>query len=312
MVERPALLSEAPQASAPSMRDLIGIAAAVESESVRRYVELAQEMARRGEHETAAAFRQMVAIEARHVEAVDHWAESLNEPVPPPQEFVWRLPREIAASWDEVHNSSLLSPYRALAIAVTNEERAFALYAYVAAHATDRRVAGEAEAMAREELAHAAELRVLRRQAFHREHGVGLHAHVAPIISVAAFRALEQRLTQAAAEVHEELAGALESAGDDAGAALVAAMARQERDPAAGVNPSLPRSPVPAEAAGASAALLRRALQPLERASEIYEDQLAHSPPGEALMEAEQAALAVVVGRIAVLARRIEEADRAA
>lgn len=309
MAERPALLSEAPQASAPDMRDLIGIAAAIEAEAVRRYAELAQEMARRGEHETAATFRQMVAIEARHVEAVDHWAESLNEPVPPPQEFVWRLPREIAASWDEVRNSSLLSPYRALAIAVTNEERAFALYAYVAAHAADRRVAGEAEAMAREELAHAAELRVLRRQAYRREHGAGLHAHVGPVESVAVFRVLEQRLTQAAADAHEGLARALDSAGDAASAALVEAMARQERDPSAGARLSLPQA---GPATGvASAALLRRALQPLERASEIYEDLLAQSP-GEALMEAEQTALAAVVERIAVVARRIEETEHAA
>lgn len=309
MVERPALLSEAPQAGVVDMRHLIGIAAAIEAEAMRRYAELAQEMARRGEHETAATFRQMVAIEARHVEAVDHWAESLNEPVPPPQEFVWRLPREIALSWDEVRNSSLLGPYRALAIAVINEERAFALYAYAAAHAADARVAHEAEAMAREELAHAAELRVLRRQAYRREHGAALHAHVGPVESVSVFHALEQRLTQAAAEIHEGLARALDSAGDKDSAALVAAMARQERDPAAGGGLAVP--PAGPGKGVASATLLRRALQPLERASEIYEDLLTQSP-AEALMQAEQAALAAVVQRIAVLARRIEETDRAA
>ncbi len=311
MVARPTLLGKDPEANAPDLRHLIGIAGAIEVEAVRRYGELAQEMERRGELETAATFRQMSEIEARHVDAVKRWAESLHETVPPAQDFAWQLPREIGASWDEVGNSSLLSPYRALAIAVTNEERAFALYAFVAARAADPRVAHEAEAMAREELAHAAELRVLRRQAYRREYAGSPPARPGPVESVAVFRALEQRLTQAAADVHEALARALHLAGDAASAALVEAMARQEREPVVGGGIRIPQVGPSAPGQGrASSALLRRAEQPLERASEIYEDLIAHAS-GEALLAAEQAALAAVVERIALLAKRIEETERA-
>jgi len=270
MVARPPLLTVDPSAQAPDMRHLVGIAAAIESEAIRRYATLAQEMVRRGEHATAATFREMGEMEEHHREAVDRWASALNEPVPADETFAWLLPVEIAASWEEVRHSSLLTPYRALAIAVTNEERAFAFYAYVAASARDPRVAHEAEKMAREELAHAAELRVRRRQAYRRESGGHAHATVAAIDSMAAFRALERRLTEETVRAQREMA----------------------------------------QGGSGSLAQLRGALQPLERASEIYEELIAQAP-SEDLLAAEQSALTNVVEQIALLSRRIADLERA-
>ena len=310
MVPKPQLLTEQPLADAPSMRDLIGIAAAVEDESVRCYTLLSQEMERRGEMETAATFREMREMELGHQQEVERWAAAHRETVPPAQEFAWRLPPEIAASWDEIRNSSLLTSYRALAVAVTNEERAFALYAYLAAHATDPQVAREAEMLAREELVHAAELRVRRRQAYRREHGSGTRIPAAPIEDVVAFRRLEQRQEASAAVLHQDLADELAAIGDHASAALVASLVRDESRSSDPIPLKPSTLPAGSSMHPGSIALLRAALRPLEQASESYEELIA-SATDEALLRAEQAALASVVARIALLGRRIGEIDRA-
>jgi len=160
---RAGLLKEDPQAGPVDMPTLVGIAAAIEQESALRYAELAELMAARGAVATAAAFRAMHQEELRHVDAVEHWAASVAQPVPPPAAFTWRLPAELAGSWDEVANSALLTPFRAFAIAVCNEQRAFAFYSYLAAHAVDDKVREEAEKLASEELVHAATVRRWRR-----------------------------------------------------------------------------------------------------------------------------------------------------
>ena len=52
-----------------------------------------------------------------------------------------------------------MTPYRVLTIAVRNEERAFAFWSYVAAHADGEEVRLAAETMAKEELEHVAAFR---------------------------------------------------------------------------------------------------------------------------------------------------------
>ncbi len=70
---------------------------------------------------------------------------------------------------DEEGSSHLLTPYRALAIAVRNEEKAFAFYSYVAGAAPDTQMQQIAEELAKDELAHAWLLRRERRKAYRRE-----------------------------------------------------------------------------------------------------------------------------------------------
>jgi hypothetical protein len=62
-----------------------------------------------------------------------------------------------------------MTPYRALSMAVRNEERAFAFWSYVAAHAGQGEIKRAAETMARQELEHVAKLRKERRRAYHEE-----------------------------------------------------------------------------------------------------------------------------------------------
>lgn len=148
---------------------LVGIARAIERESVRQYTWLAGLMERRGEPATAAAFRAMLEEERQHVAAVERWAASIDAPAIADSEVGWRLPADMAGAWEEVSGSALLTPYRAFAVAVENEQRAFSFYAYLAARADDPQVKAEAERLAAEELRHAALLRRWRRRAYHRE-----------------------------------------------------------------------------------------------------------------------------------------------
>ncbi|MEE3624412.1 ferritin family protein [Nitrospirillum sp. BR 11752] len=161
------LLSQEPSVPVASMEELLAIALAMEEEAVRRYTMLAERQW--NTPPLATLFRRLAAEESHHVTAVGNCAGALLGHVPPAAPVRWLLPPDIARSWEEVEASATLSPYKALSIAVLNEDRAFAFYSYVAAHAAAPAVARQAEALAQEELAHAAHLRRARRQAYHQE-----------------------------------------------------------------------------------------------------------------------------------------------
>jgi rubrerythrin len=269
-------------------------------------------MEHRGEQASAAVFREMCEIEKRHVDLVSDWATSLQQRLPPASDFTWRLPPEIAESWDEVQSSSLLTPYRALAIAVTNEERAFALYSYIAAMADDRGVAQLAETLAREELTHATELRVRRRQAYRRElPGKSLPAPDT-VETLADLRAVELRLAREIAEAHRAIARSLEAAGDPESAGMLSALAHREAKIAsfAGTAKAAASARRGLPAGRQLTDLLQAALRPLEAASEIYEDIIAHADH-EDLMNAAQEALQRVVEGISIVGRRLGELQAA-
>lgn len=290
--ERTGLLSEEPRAGIESLDHLLGLANAIEVEAVARYRQLAELMEQRGETETAEVFREMGAIEEKHVDMVAHRAKALGRELLPPTEFSWRLPPELGASWDEMRRSTLLTPYRALAIAVTNEERAFAHYSYIAAAANDAEVAREAETLAQEELAHAAELRVLRRRAYHR----GFRGErPGTVETLDEFHTLDGRLARRSAETLKAIAAALDQAGDGKSSDLVRTLARHEeataesRKAVPGVSDYRPKSMQPV-------ALLHEALRPLEAASEIYERLVVQAPSEEVLRDAQEALHRVVEG----------------
>lgn len=297
MSTREPLLRHAPDAGAVSLAELVGLALAVETEAVRRYDALAQWMARRGEAETAAAFRTMADEERRHAQAVATWAGRLAQPVPEAGRFAWRLPPEIGASWDEVAGSALLTPYRAFAIAVDNEQRAFVFYSYIAAHATDARVAAEAERLALEELRHAALLRGWRRRAWHRERSAAAAVEV-PVEAQDVLDALIGRHEAAIATRHRGLAASLRALGDEPSARLLdggASSAVADAGEVAGSSRVDGTAVLP---------LLVAAQAPLESFAEALEAVL-RTAEG-ALFTRAQRALEDVVARIARVAMQAE------
>ena len=166
------LLAQEPELPAVTLADLLGVAAAMESEAVRLYAALEAAMSRQGADEVAAVFHRLVAMEQLHVGAVAAFGQSLlGRPVPAfaaGEAGVWS--RVVAPAADEAA-ATVLTPYRALSIAVRTEERAFAFYSYLAAGTPEPAVRRYAEALAAEELQHAGQLRTERRKAYRREPG---------------------------------------------------------------------------------------------------------------------------------------------
>jgi len=169
---RASLLKSEPAGTLRSIGELFALANAMEREAADRYSGLAHEMQRQGKHELARVFAELAAAEREHVDSVARWSQFHLGKAPDPALVRWEAPdtfdHETAV---ELSTSRLITPYRALAMAVRNEERAFAFWSYVAGLAEAPDVKQAAEAMAREELGHVATLRKERRRTYHREHG---------------------------------------------------------------------------------------------------------------------------------------------
>lgn len=310
---RRSLLRDDPGIDVVNMATLIAVANAIEEESVRRYTLLAEMMERRGEAATAAAFRVMLEEERRHVIAVQRWAASVGESVPAAEAFEWRLPADLSSSWDKLSASTLLTPYRAFAMAVENEKRAFSFYAYLAAHAEDAQVRAEAEKLGAEELRHAAMLRRWRRRAYHRE-----RRPAPPVpLEIDSVEMLHDVLTQheaAIARTHRALADRLKRVGDEASAKVLErsipkTVQRQVPATSSGVDDSAAMDTGDRFGAAEPRHLLIDAQKPLEALADTLELVMA-SADGE-LFEQAASAMQAIVARIAQISLQISRSDQA-
>lgn len=294
-----------PDIDVVDMATLVSIARAIEDEAVRRYALLAELMEQRGEPATAAAFRVMLEEERSHVAAVDRWAASVGESVVAAAEVEWQLPDDLSRSWEEVSGSALLTPYRAFAVAVENEERAFSFYAYLAAHAQDDRIRAEAEKLGAEELRHAALLRGWRRRAYHRERRAP-QLDRPRIDSPAMLHDVLAHHETAIATVHLALAARLRRAGDEASARILERAipaSAPSRANAASSQDALANDGVPGtEEQEDPRHLLVDAQKPLEALVDVLEGVMATAEGG--LFEEAAAAVSRTLGRIAQISLR--------
>lgn len=164
------LLKKEPAGTLRSLDELFALASAMEKEAADRYAGLAEEMRLQKRDDLQAVFAELADAEREHIESVTSWSQSRRGQAPDPMLVRWEVPEtfDVEAS-AEITGSRLMTPYRALSMAVRNEERAFAFWSYVAAFAVDPEIQKAAETMAREELAHVSTLRKQRRGAYHRE-----------------------------------------------------------------------------------------------------------------------------------------------
>ena len=180
--------------------DLMSIALHAEHEAVRRYIRLAEAMRSYGNQEAASIFERMVEEEQAHEDLIEEWAKlegvELRTDIGP---VVWKDPQVPTDYDNEAVNPEYSTPYRALAFAVHNEERAFHFYVYVAATTDNESVREYAETLAREELGHASLLRAMRRRAWHEEQEAG---HEEPDIDPAIIHTLADLLAIAASAEH--------------------------------------------------------------------------------------------------------------
>ena len=144
---------------------LLSLAAALKAQAAQRYRDLASWAADHEDTELEALFRELCAMQVEHgAHVLSASLQRLGHEVTP------ATTQLLAARFEEPDlRSALLTPYRALSIAVRNEERAFAFYAEAAAYAETPMVRALAEDLARAELGHAAKLRRARRAAYRAE-----------------------------------------------------------------------------------------------------------------------------------------------
>lgn len=171
LLSRALLLKDHPKGTLHTLDEMFALADAMEQEAARKYDELANAMAEQGRRDLAVVFADLSEAEKEHVESVSRWSQSRIGKAPDASLVRWRAPETFdAETVAEIKASRLLTPYQALAMAVQNEERAFAFWSYMAAFAEDPEIKTASETMAREELGHVATLRRERRRAYHREH----------------------------------------------------------------------------------------------------------------------------------------------
>lgn len=173
-------LEREPPQPVQSLDELFAIAHAMEDEAASRYAEIAQRMRREGDASLAEVFERLSAEERGHIESVTHWSERERGRAPDPALVRWRLPETFDDEGAATTDPRLLTAYRSLAMAVRNEERAFAFWSYVVAHATRPEIRRAAEAMALEELNHVAALRRERRRLYHIERSSAAQRGAAP------------------------------------------------------------------------------------------------------------------------------------
>lgn len=194
-------LKAEPPGPVRSLNEFFAVAHAMESDAVARYHETARLLREQGADELAALFEDLAATERGHVDQVSAWAQHAHAAPPAQTALPWAIPDTHDAPPDELAHSKLLTPYGALASAVRHEERSFAFWTYIAAHAPNEEVKHAAERMALEELEHVAILRRQRRKAFHAEESSKAPASVS--VSLRSLAAYEKKLADYI-ELHPE------------------------------------------------------------------------------------------------------------
>ncbi|MBR0779876.1 ferritin-like domain-containing protein [Bradyrhizobium iriomotense] len=205
---RTSLLRSEPEGVLKTLDEFFALAHAMEQEAAHRYDDLAEAMRRQGKDDLADVFTRLASAEREHVDSITQWSQSRSGRNPDPALVRWEGPKTLdpeAAA--EVKTTRLMTPYRALALAVRNEERAFAFWSYLAAYSDDPDIKNASETMAKEELGHVAALRKERRRAYHHEHArrSGDAPQATPQQIDA--RRLELRLVAQLADLEQRLSG---------------------------------------------------------------------------------------------------------
>lgn len=138
-----------------SMAELLVHALVVELEAVQSYKDLAVQMEQCGNQEVAEVFRRMSVLEAEHAETIREKSGDIELPELAPWEYRWSGV-ESPESIDVAGIHYLMTPYRALKLALENEQNAKAFFESAASGATDESVRSLALEFAADERQHVA------------------------------------------------------------------------------------------------------------------------------------------------------------
>lgn len=285
-----------------SSPELFAVARAMEREAARRYEDLAARMRLRGEPKLYELFKFLARIEGKHAAHIEQESLRTTGQAVRDAGLQWEVPENFD---EESASSQLLTPYLALAIAVRNEERAFAFYCYVAAEAREAAIRVLAEELAKDELGHAKLLRHERRKAYREPSTTSAIRSRAIPATVEELLANALSLESAAATNHRALAEQL-SDNDPALAQLFSRAAADEQATAMQAAQRLgAKLPVRKPAAAAS---IGDGLRILEEAFNFYADVAERSDSEQVIAEAQNLAGATV--RRLALARGEMTQDR--
>ncbi len=165
MIKSPnSVLADAPPITSPG--HLFSVVLALGQNTIKFCERLALEMKSMQNDDTAQVFDDLAHREREHINSVREQAEQASAEINAEIDNIWLkrdlrgdLAREIA------DNPYLMTPYRALRLAVINKERIFEILSTLAANQEDGAIRRHAETLARMELAEIAELRLRRRRA---------------------------------------------------------------------------------------------------------------------------------------------------
>lgn len=177
-----------------SLDEFFALAYAVETDAAAHYAKTAEQLRAQDASALAEVFDRLMEVQRRHASKLASRAAHQGKNSLLGTKLSWTLPDTHDATPEEIAQSKLLTPYRALASAVRREERAFAFWTYVAAHAVNGEVRQAAEQMAKEELEHVSILRRERRQAFHAQRSAS--GAIEMTASAAELAAEERRLAE--------------------------------------------------------------------------------------------------------------------
>jgi rubrerythrin len=163
------LLKIEPPHPVTSLDELFAIAYALKHQAASRYEELALRMRSAGQHALAETFQRLSLEENNQLATVVRWAEAAKGQAPDVAHLSWTLPETFDDEGAMTAAPETQTGYRALSMAVRNEERAFAFWSYIASQAKKPEIRQAAEAMAHDELEHVSTLRRERRRAYHSE-----------------------------------------------------------------------------------------------------------------------------------------------
>ncbi|WP_191060884.1 ferritin family protein, partial [Geminicoccus harenae] len=247
----------------------------VQREAAASYRRLAAAMRGRGDRQLEALFTSLAELKDGHVARIEQRSREMLGRLP-------ATPVSVGSLWggdadeEEAAGSASLTPYRALALAVRNEDRAFAFHTYVAAHAKDAPMQALAEEFATQSLDHGVALRRRRRQAFH------LERPETPVLpeTEQELRAIAAELDDQAAQLHGELALRLEERAEADAAGLFRRLAEEGRQATAGL--ATPAEPGPATIA--------EGIRILEHAFERYSDIAERAQQESVVREAQRLA----------------------
>jgi len=158
------VLADAP--SIASLDELFSIVHVLGQNTVTSCERLAKEMKACGNDDTAKVFEDLAIRERGRLETIRQRADQVGADTMSNVDGIWHegdlrgeLARELA------DNPYLMTPYRALRLAVANKERIFEIITMLVANLNDDIIRPHAEALARLELEEITELRLRRRRA---------------------------------------------------------------------------------------------------------------------------------------------------